>query len=162
MEQIDPIFQLDKSILLAGMRMVLPPKPAGHAERIQTIKDLSRRVMEKVPEITATVGDDRYSIIANDVKEINAPATIAVMVVVSSFSNLPGWCETLTIEPGTSARFVHKGLPRDLGQTVAQIYQTWVPRMPQLFAKNLEIIRYPPNYDPTNPQGSFEYLLPLT
>lgn len=28
MEQIDPIFQLDKSILLAGMRMELPPKSA--------------------------------------------------------------------------------------------------------------------------------------
>ena len=162
MEHLEPIIHLDKPIFLVGMRSILPAKSDGQGERVRVIQDLSRRFLEKVPEIIGRVGAERYSIIENDIVETAEPALISVMVVVQSFSGQPDWAQQYTVLPGKFARFHHYGLPRDLGKTVASIYQNWAPKIPGLFASHLEVIRYPPEYDPTNAEGSFEYLLPLS
>ncbi len=161
MDQIEPLIQLDKPILLVGLSANLPPKSVGSAERVRVIQDLTRKFLEIAHEINGRVGSERYAVIENDVIETADPARMNVMVEVQSYSNQPHWCGQYTVSKGCYARFHHQGLPRELGNTVAAIYQHWVPKIPRLFATNLEVIRYPPGYDPTDPSGTFEYLLPV-
>lgn len=83
------------------------------------------------------------------------------MVAVDSFDGLPAWCERYTVAPGRFAIFEHRGAPKDLSKTVAGIYATWQPKIPGLFTLDWEVMRMPATYDPADPNGVFEYWVPL-
>jgi hypothetical protein len=69
MDQIDPLIQLDKPLLLVGLRTKLLAKSVGNVDRIRVIQDLSRKFLEIVPEMQGRIGSERYAVIENDVSE---------------------------------------------------------------------------------------------
>lgn len=159
---MEPIRVRKEPLHLAGISAKLPPQNSPPPARGAVIQELTRSFLQKAIEITNRIGNERYSVIENDVWENGSDPIIRVMVAVDSHQRLPAWCESLTIEPGRYAVFEHKGLPRDISKTVADIHTNWTNRIPELFKRNFELFIYPPEYDPTNPNGSFEYWLPLS
>ena len=109
MDQFEPLIQLDKPLLLVGLRANLPAKSVGNVDRIRVIQDLSRKFLEIVPEIQGRIGSERYAIIENDVTETADPARMNIMVQVQSYSNQPHWCVQYTVSKGSYARFYHQG-----------------------------------------------------
>ena len=146
---------------LAGMSAPLPPRTAPPSERPRVIQELSRAFLAKVGEISNRHGKERFSVIENDVWDTENPPIIRIMVAVTAFDGLPDWCQTFMVASGRYAVFEHKGLPKDLSKTVADIYATWVPQIDGLFKINTEIMVYPPEYHPTDPNSVFGYWLPL-
>ena len=158
---LDPIVVRREPLYLAGMSAPLPLRSAPPTERPRVIQELSRTFLAKVGEISNRYGSERYSVIENDVWDVEDPPIIRVMVAVTSIDRLPAWCQTFVFAPGSYAVFEHKGLPRELSKTVADIYAKWVPRIEGLYKVNREIIIYPPEYNPTDVNAVFGYWLPL-
>lgn len=158
---MDPIFVRQEPLYLAGMSAPLPPRTAPPSERPRVIQELAHAFRAKVGEISNRQGKERYSVIENDVWETENPPLIRAMVAVTALDGLPDWCQTFVVAPGRYAVFEHQGLPKDLSKTVANIYVRWVPQIEGLFKVNTEIVVYPPEYNPTDPNAVFGYWLPL-
>ena len=158
---LDPIVVHREPLYLAGMSAPLPPRTTSPSERPRVIQELARAFRAKVGEISNRCGAERYSVIENDVWDTENPPVIRAMVAVTAFDGLPAWCQTFVVAPGRYAVFEHKGLPKDLSKTVADIYVKWVPRIDGLFKINTEIMVYPPEYNPADPNAVFGYWLPL-
>lgn len=161
MHQDLPISVRTAPLRLAGLSTELPPRSAPPQARPLVIQDLTRTFMSRVHEVPNRRGSERYSVIENDVFDATDAPRIWTMVAVDSHDNIPDWCERFTVSSGRYATFEHIGLPKDLPRTVARIYQEWAPRIPGLFKTNLEIIEFPANYSPTDPNGRFAYWLPI-
>ena len=157
---MEPIRTRKEPLLLAGMSARLPR--GKNQQRVKIIQTLTKSFLQRVGEITNRVGGERYSVIENDAWDNGSEPIIRTMVAVDSFQMLPDWSETLTIGSGSFAVFRHQGLPRDISNTVEEVHKNWAHRIPGLFKQNLELYIYQSGYDPTNPEGSFEYWLPLS
>ena len=157
---MEPIRTRKEPLLLAGMSARLPR--GKNPQRVAIIQTLTRSFLQQMDAITNRMGGERYSVIENDVWDNGSEPIIRTMVAVDSFQMLPDWSETLTIGSGSFAVFRHQGLPRDISKTVEEVHKNWAHRIPGLFEQNRELFIYPPGYDATNPEGAFEYWLPLS
>jgi AraC family transcriptional regulator len=158
---MDPVRTRAEALLLLGVSTPLPPRSAPPSERPRVIQDLWRSFLPRAGEIPNRRGAERYAVIEHDVLQTSATPILRAMIAVDSFATAPAWCERFTVEPGRYAVFEHKGPPKDLGKTVARIHADWTPRIAGLFQRDLEIMAFPAGYDPTAPDASFEYWLPL-
>lgn len=84
-------------------------------------------------ELKHVVGSDLYSLQIYDAsysfKQFNPSAKFVkwAAVEVSSFDNLPEGIETLELEAGLYAVFIHKGTPAQAPKTFGYIFGTWLP-----------------------------------
>ena len=132
---MDPIVVRREPLYLAGMSAPLPPRTAPPMERPRVIRELARAFRAKVGELSNRHGNERYSVIENDVWDTAEPPVIRAMAAVTSFEGLPTWCQTFVVEPGRYAVFEHRGLPGNLSTTVADIYAKWATRIDGLFVR---------------------------
>lgn len=157
-----PTSVLSQPIKLAGISIELPARSAPPYERVHIIQNLHRSLLGKVQEISKRLGHERYAVIENDVFETSDVPRLWSMVAVTSYDDIPDWCERYIIKPGRYAMFEHIGFPKELSKTVTRIHIEWSEHLPGLFQTNLEVMVYPPGYDPLDPQGKFGYWLPLS
>lgn len=84
-------------------------------------------------ELKHVVGSDLYSLQIYDAsysfKQFNPSAKFVkwAAVEVSSFDNLPEGIETLELEAGLYAVFIHQGTPAQAPKTFGYIFGTWLP-----------------------------------
>ena len=68
-----------------------------------------------------------------------------------------------TIQPLKYAKFIHKGLSKDVGLTLDYIYQTWLPKSGNSIAAPFEIEFYSGQKykGPDDPDSESEILIPI-
>jgi AraC family transcriptional regulator len=85
-----------------------------------------------------------------------------VGVAVDSIETIPPALVGKTIPPHRCARFVHKGLFRDVGMTLDYVYQTWLPKSGVSLAVPLEIEVYGARFTGSDdPNATCEILIPI-
>ena len=83
-------------------------------------------------------------------------------VEVGSLERIPPAMVGKVIPPAKYARFIHKGLARDVGMTLDYIYQTWLPKAGIAVAAPLEVYGYGKQYaGPYCPDSESEVLIPI-
>jgi AraC family transcriptional regulator len=85
-----------------------------------------------------------------------------VSVEVDALDVIPPVLVGKRIHPMKYARFIHKGLSKDVGMTFDYIYQTWLPKSGNSIAALLEIEFYGERYQgPDDPDSESEILIPI-
>ena len=86
-----------------------------------------------------------------------------VSVEVDSLDIIPPALVGKTIQPLKYAKFIHKGLSKDVGMTFDYIYQTWLPRAGSVIAAPFKIELQGQGYKgPNDPDSESEILIPIT
>ncbi len=149
------------ALKLAGLHLVLDGPAGGPMERFRGIPDLWRGLMTRVHEIPGRLGGERYALIENDLFPTAEAPVYRALVAVESFEGLPDWVvDRVEIPAGDYACFEHRGSPREVGRTIYAVKAAWSGEIPDLFARNREIIVYPGTHDPSDPNGTLEIRLP--
>ncbi len=86
-----------------------------------------------------------------------------VSVEVDSLDIIPPVLVGKTIQPLKYAKFIHKGLSKDVGLTLDYIYQTWLPKSANSIAAPFEIEFYSGDKykGPADPNSESEILIPI-
>ncbi len=83
-------------------------------------------------------------------------------VAVESLDAIPPTLVGKTIPPLKYARFIHKGLSKDIGMTLDYVCQTWLPKSGHSIAAPLRIEFYGKRYKgPDDPDSESEILIPI-
>ena len=151
MEPADPVVTREEPLNLVGVSTALPPRSAPPSERPAAIQALWRGFMPRLNEISHRQGGERYAVIEGDVLHGDGVPVYRAMIAVDSFADVPAWCERFTLAAGRYAVFEHRGPPKDISKTVANIHVKWSKRIAGLFEHDLEVFVYPEAYDATDP-----------
>jgi AraC family transcriptional regulator len=95
--------------------------------------ELWRSFMTQRKKIQNVVGKDLYSLQiytpAFDIEKFNPDALYQkwALTEVSDFNYIPEGFEQFTLDAGTYAVFIHKGLPSDFAKTIDLIFYQWLP-----------------------------------
>jgi AraC family transcriptional regulator len=83
-------------------------------------------------------------------------------VAVDSLDAIPPTLVGKVIPPLKYARFIHKGLSKDVSMTLDYVYQTWLPRSGHSIATPFQIEFYGERYKgPDDPNSESEILIPI-
>ena len=127
--------------------------------------DLFRKFMPRRKEITAMVSDGTYALQQYDFMSFTPQFVFEkwACVEVSDFNSIPIDMETVVLESGLYAVFIHKGTTIDFMKTMQQIVQVWLPN------STYEVDNSRPHFEilgkkylgPMNPNSEEEVWIPI-
>jgi len=129
--------------------------------------ELWRSFMLQKAKINNVVSEELYSIQVYDddlgFKDFK-PTTEFVKwaaIEVSSYYEIPKGMETLTLEEGNYAVFVHKGLAKDFAQTYNYIFNTWLSNANYLLDNRPHFEVLGSKYKNNDPSSEEEVWIPI-
>lgn len=155
-----PVVVHKPPLLLAGYALPLTDEAGRRVPAAQAIPEFTRAVRPKLEALPHRVGAERYAVIENDVIGRARPVYYT-LVAVSSADDLPQGAEVVTVDAGPYAIFEHRGPARETSRTAEMIMQNWIRDPMAMLARDREVFVYQPGYDPTDPEGRFEWRFPL-
>lgn len=114
----------------------------------------------RMPEIPAAIQGKAYGVIQQTREQTDRLAYYAAMEV-TEIGTLPADMEIIEIPAATYACFTHKGLVKQIDNTVNYIYSNWLLQsdMQHTYGPDLEI--YGSDYDPVSDQSVMQYAIPV-
>ncbi len=137
--------------------------PILDARNIQEVVAIWKKFVPLAMQLPNRIGSDFYA--PRKLASSNiAPSTTQhwAAVLVSSFNGLPPELEQLTIEGGTYAVFVHKGITKNFMESIEKVYAEWLPQSGYQLGQRLHFDRMGEKYlGPENPQSEEEIWIPI-
>jgi AraC family transcriptional regulator len=148
-------------LLLVGVRTVFYSVDSDKNNIGQELPPLWAAFLTRLAEIPNTVPGVCYGVVRQeraDSERLEYHAAIAVTHVAA----LPAGMVSLTVPPGTYARFEHRGPAPRIDHTVSYAYATWLAGSSyrHTYAPDLEI--YGAAYDPISEESVFHYAIPIS
>lgn len=129
--------------------------------------DLWKSFMPNRKMITHTVGSSFFSIQVYDksldFKDFNPQTefTKCAMIETSNFEDIPEDMETLILEGGLYAVFIHKGTVADFPKTAQYIFNKWLPNSEYNLDQRPHFELLGDKYNPTDENSEEEVWIPI-
>ncbi len=117
--------------------------------------------------VTNSIGTDLYSLQVYDVnldfKDFNPTVEFEkwALIEVANFQEVPSEMETLQLQGGLYAIFLHKGLPSEFAKTFNHIFAKWLPSSNYVIDNRPHFEVLGKKYSNTDPNSEEEVWIPI-
>jgi AraC family transcriptional regulator len=125
---------------------------------------LWERFLPRVGEIPKRQGCELYGIVRELPESVRSHPRehyYLAGAMVKAPGDIPPGMVVVTVPEATYARFVHKGPLRNLGQTLATIYQSWFPTSGYTRSGFADLEVYGELFRPDHDDSQMEYWVPI-
>ena len=160
--KMEPVIEEREELKLVGFSAPFRGVFDENPNNDQVIPGLWQKLMQQVHQIKNQVEGEIFGVVDCKMIDGNEKLEYRAMVQVNNFDAVPEGMDSFIFPKGKLAKFTHKGSLDGIDKTVKYALGTWLPQTNYKLREGLELEIYPCDFNPQDPNSSFEYCLALS